>query len=306
MLIFSGLPDSGPAYTDVWSLSFTNPIKWTQLSPTGTVSVPYSDLASVYDPVRQRMLSFFGDEPWALGNLSGTPAWSMIQAAGQVPIDRYGACTIYDPPHQNLIMFGGFTYNNSTSLNDLWKYSLSSNTWTRLLTGGPPSARDLATAIYDPSGSRMIVFGGENNGSFLNDTWQLSLAATPAWTQLSPTGSPPSARYAHTAILDAPRNRVVIYGGANGAPALSDVFALSLAGGTSWSQLSSHRRPRSGALFPRVRLRQRAESHADLRRKRHHDLGPQLGRESRLDPAQYHGHNESLLHREFRGLRRSS
>jgi uncharacterized repeat protein (TIGR02543 family) len=239
MLVFGGFFDDEPyVHQDVWSLSFTNPIKWTQLSPTGPTPVPAPYFASIYDSVRQRMLSFSADEFWALSNLAGTPSWSMLTPPGQVPRQRFGAAVIYDAPRQRMLMFGGNVSPGSRETNDLWAYSLTGGSWTRITPNSQiPAVRFQATANYDPVGDRMIVFGGVNDTDFLNDTWQLSLAGPPTWIQLTPSGTPPPSRSAHSAILDQPRNRIIIYGGTNGS-AMSDVWALSLSGGTSWSVLT--------------------------------------------------------------------
>lgn len=238
MIVFGGFGASGPMLTDTWSLSFTNPIKWTQLSPTGPAPYPQDYFPTVYDPVRQRMVLFSGDQFWALSGLSGTPSWSMITPPGQVPRQRAQAAVIYDAPRQRVLVFGGGVYLTNTVFNDLWSFSLTGGGWTRIVPSTPfPPPRTGATATYDPTGDRLILFGGNGQGGPLGDTWQLSLGGTPSWAPLSPSGAPPDARYAHTAILDAPRNRIVVYGGAVDAGAFNDVWALSLAGGTAWSEL---------------------------------------------------------------------
>ena len=55
--------------------------------------------------------------------------------------------------------------------------------------GTPPAGRYGHSAVYDAGADRMIVFGG-TGGSVLGDTWALALAV-PAWTQLTPSGTPP-------------------------------------------------------------------------------------------------------------------
>src|SRR5262249_7089447 len=65
----------------------------------------------------------------------------------------------------------------------------------------------------------------------------LSLAGSPAWTQLIPVGTPPSGREGHTAIYDPVDDRMVVFGGWDGFNKLNDVWALSLAGSPSWTQL---------------------------------------------------------------------
>ena len=124
--------------------------------------------------------------------------------------------------------------------NDVWALTLSgSPVWTQLFPGGmPPSARIDPTAIYDPAGDRMVMFGGLNASpvAFLNDVWALTLSASPVWSQLFPGGMPPSARDGHTAIYDPVRDRMVVFGGFNG-PSLNDVWALTLSASPMWSQL---------------------------------------------------------------------
>lgn len=134
-----------------------------------------------------------------------------------------------------------------------------SQTWTLLApSGGPPVARILHSAVYSQANNRMIVFGGfkgdPDSGfcgpSCLNDIWILANAdgtgGSPSWTQLSPTGTPPSARGYHSAVYDAANNRMVIFAGDPSigfcGGALNDVWVLTHADGTggtpNWSQLS--------------------------------------------------------------------
>ena len=124
-------------------------------------------------------------------------------------------------------------------------------TWSELNLSYPiPPQRAFHSAVYDQTNNRMIVFGGcADIYCFLplNDTWVLTNAngsgGTPAWTQLSPTGTPPSPRYDHDAVYDATNNRMIVYSGEGaGFVGLSDVWVLSNAnglGGTpAWTELS--------------------------------------------------------------------
>ncbi|MBP8137411.1 MAG: T9SS type A sorting domain-containing protein, partial [Candidatus Eisenbacteria bacterium] len=122
-------------------------------------------------------------------------------------------------------------------------------TWTKVFPdGAPPAARDGHTAVYDSTGDRMIVFGGETNSGVQNDVWVLTKATGanyPAWAQLSPTGTPPPARTHARAVYDAATNRMIVTGGDDGvaaSAAFSDTWVLTNAnglGGTpAWSQLS--------------------------------------------------------------------
>lgn len=114
-------------------------------------------------------------------------------------------------------------------------------TWTELAPTGPlPSARQFHTAIYDPVRDRMVVFGGrEYSGFYVNDAWALSLGNPPAWTVLTPSGTLPGGRMLHSAIYDAVRDRMVVFGGWDGDLHHfgNDVWALSLGGTPAWTQL---------------------------------------------------------------------
>jgi hypothetical protein len=89
----------------------------------------------------------------------------------------------------------------------------------------------------------MVVFGGIGSGTFpipvpLNDVWTLSLAGSPAWTQLVPSGTLPVGRTRHTAIYDPVRDRMVAFGGSSSTVDLNDVWALALAGSPMWTKLA--------------------------------------------------------------------
>lgn len=110
--------------------------------------------------------------------------------------------------------------------------------WTSLPAG--PSARLDHSAIYDPVGQRMIVFGGLTPLGAVGDLWELTLpsSGTPMWTQLTPSGIAPSARWGHSAIYDPVGHQMIVFGGEDGGPNLpTTVHALRL-DSLSWTTLS--------------------------------------------------------------------
>jgi hypothetical protein len=111
--------------------------------------------------------------------------------------------------------------------------------WTQLYPAGTlPTARYNHSAIYDPVGRRMVVFGG-NDGSARDDVWSLSLENSPTWSAMTVQGNSPPPRGEHSAIYDPIRRRMIIYGGTDGANGfLGDVWALSLAGPPAWAPLT--------------------------------------------------------------------
>ena len=83
--------------------------------------------------------------------------------------------------------------------------------------GSLPSARygphgDLRPGARSHGGVR-----GDDGSARRNDVWALSLAGSPAWSELAPAGSLPSARQGHTAVYDPVRDRMVVFGGRSAA-----------------------------------------------------------------------------------------
>jgi Kelch motif protein/galactose oxidase-like protein len=122
-------------------------------------------------------------------------------------------------------------------------------TWVNLIpSGGPPSARFLSSAVYDPISDDMTIFAGCESGFCFSDVWVLSNADghSPAtWIQLNPAGGPPSARGAPTTVFDPGTNGMVLFGGdpseGNCFTDVNDVWVLTGANGfgtSAWAQLN--------------------------------------------------------------------
>jgi hypothetical protein len=247
MVVFGGAAfgqDFG-YYSDTWALSLAGAPAWSELTPSGTPpSARYAHTA-IYDPVRDRMVAFGGygeKDTWVL-TLSGTPVWSELTPSGTLPPRLFHHTAIYDPVRDRMVVFGGFgTYDDTRVL------SLSGTpAWSELTPSGtPPSGRHGHTAIYDPVRDRMVVFGGRDT-LYHNDTWALSLAGAPAWSELTPSGTLPAELAYHTAIYDPVRDRMVVFGGYDGSY-YNDTWALSLAGTPTWSELTPSGTPPSGPL----------------------------------------------------------
>ncbi len=238
MVIFGGTDDARN-FNDVWALSLAGTPVWTNLRPTGTPPSARYDLGAIYDPLRDRMVLFGGrdatgdrNDTWVL-SLGGRPAWSALAPVGAPPAARSGQSAIYDPVRDRMVVFGG-------QGNDVWALSLAGTPgWANLApTGTPPSERAYQSAIYDPVRDRMVMFGGLGLSGVRNDAWSLSLAGTPGWTALSPTGVAPAARMGHSAIYDPVRDRMLVFGGFTPANLRNDTWSLSLDGTPAWTGLS--------------------------------------------------------------------
>lgn len=182
-----------------------------------------------------------------LASNSAAATWSVV--AGSFPASprwRRGQVAIHDRLRDRMIVFSGFSISYYPQ--DLWTLPLSgSSIWSEITPAGtPPPGRSGAAAVYDPIHDRMIVIGGYDGSSNLSDVWALSLAGTPTWTELSPTGTAPSPRLGHTAVYDWRRDRVVLFGGF-GPYHRNDVWVLDLTGPVpEWSELTPAGTPPAG------------------------------------------------------------
>jgi hypothetical protein len=99
---------------------------------------------------------------------------------------------------------------------------------------GPSSSY---AAIYDVVGDRVIVLGASG------DVWSLSMSSTTSWTRIIPM-NPIAGRSGHSAIYNSAEHSMVIFGGLASTGGnnfaegwLDDVWALSLSGAPSWTNL---------------------------------------------------------------------
>jgi hypothetical protein len=142
-------------------------------------------------------------------------------------------------------VFGGYTSwvpLGTVYLNDVWIADLAAGgTWTTITpVGGPPAPRSGASLVYDPTGDRVVLFGGEDASTHYDDAWVLTLSGTPTWTPVTPSGAAPTGRAFHGAVYDPTRDRMLTFGGTGdeGSLVYRDVWALSLTGTPDWTKLS--------------------------------------------------------------------
>ncbi|MBI5838327.1 MAG: hypothetical protein HZB25_13900 [Candidatus Eisenbacteria bacterium] len=245
MIVFGGFRGAEPKLRDIWTMSFSGRSEWSRMVPDGVPPDARYGHTAIYDPVRDRMIVFGGhyhgylNDAWAL-DLSGTPTWVQLAPSGAPPPIRYAHAAVYDPVRDRMIVFGGY---GDSYLNDVWALSLSGTpAWTQLApTGTPPPGRTYSSAVYDPVHDRMVLFGGltyTSSSVKFGDVWELTFSGPPAWSQLSPGGTPPSPRHGHRAVYDPVGNLMIVFGG-NGNGATNEAWALSLGATPWWTPVSA-------------------------------------------------------------------
>ncbi|MGH9493743.1 MAG: Kelch repeat-containing protein [Candidatus Sulfotelmatobacter sp.] len=265
LYVFAGIStqDKLQANDHVFTLSAANGLgagpKWTLGGPP----VRYSHVA-FYDSPTNSLFIFGGQHAISSVNFNdywkGSAAigssnilWTLETSKGTRPTPRWGMSGLYDSANNRLMIFGGATGFPAPCVSDYWvvqsanAVGASPSFVTVTPTGAGPAARTRHVAAYDSSTNTMMVFGGFNcQSTYFNDVWILSnandLSGTPAWTQLSPSGTPPSARESSTAIYDSSTNSLIVYGGDAGASPFGDIWILSHANGSggtpAWSKLT--------------------------------------------------------------------
>ncbi len=265
----------------VLSLAPVVPLGAQAWTPSGPVQRVGQNM--VLDPVSGMMILFGGEtngnenltdpgngylnDVWRSTVPTYGVTWTLVNTGTPTPAGREAGGMVYDPVSNRAIIFGG----NSGSLgcdNDVWALTNANGTggtsaWVQLSpTGGPPPARQNFVAVYDSTANTMTIFGGENcsggAGAGLSDVWVLSNAngenGTPAWTELTPSGTPPSVNTDYAAVYDSTNHIMIVFGGYNvmTTKVTNDVWTLSNANGTGgapvWTELS----PSGGPPAPRA------------------------------------------------------
>ena len=229
-----------------WTLSMAPGSNWVKLSPHGNLPSDRRVPSGIYDPVGDRIIIFGGEatdngvfynDVWQL-SLSGNAHWTQLSPTGTPPPPRWSAAAIYDPIGQRLVLFGGDAGNGY--LDGVWTLSLTGTpAWAQLTPSGiPPAGRSFMTYAYNPDHGSLIVFGGQNGGGMLNDTWELTLSGSPAWSQIA-APSPPSPRRDGVGIYDPAAHRFIISCGAPGLPpyATNETWQLDMSSSPAWSQI---------------------------------------------------------------------
>lgn len=187
---------------------------WEQIETTGTVTRRNQHTAVLLKKEGKPLMIVFGGNDWrtgVLGDLAiydfGSKSWSQPKISGPSPTARrkHTAVAISD---STMLLFGGIDTSHQV-VNDLWKFDILTNTWTKIQTSKSPAPRHSHTAVlYEGS---MIIFGGLGASSFLGDVWKYS-AETNTWQEVNNgKNGGPIPRSAASAVIEG--NYMYIFGG---------------------------------------------------------------------------------------------
>ena len=157
-----------------------NGADWMQLFPS---TVPFARAnAAVATNTSTGQVVLFGGladvNPNNTWTYDGT-TWTEQSPAVQ-PLLVYGASAAFDAGFQQVVLFGGAS--GGEEQNTTWVWDQAGGTWMLLSTQQSPPAREGAGMAYDIALGRVVLFGGQDNNGYFNDTWALISAATPTPT----------------------------------------------------------------------------------------------------------------------------
>jgi N-acetylneuraminic acid mutarotase len=213
---------------------------------------PRYALQSVWDSRKNRLLIFggetnlvkndkpagsvFHDDVWAFDPKTGT--WTELRIAGDKPSRRgwYAAC--FDTARSGIWVHGGF--DGGRIFDELWFFDCGADSWTKVSTKGPvPPFRDYHSMVYNAKAGQLMIFGGLRDFGrmeLLDDQWTFDIE-TSTWTQVTPDGNRPPARFGQTTAWDEDGQRLFVQGGvgAGGQYTAPDLWTYDAAKKT-WAQ----------------------------------------------------------------------
>jgi hypothetical protein len=211
--------------------------------------------AASHDPVNNKTYIFGGRfrEPEITGDYDlfrdlwvfdyMTREWERLDnGSNGGPSGRYYPVSAFDPEGQALYVYGGATNANAMFIDtsqEFWKWTAADG-WEELSTSGDgPGQRVFYGTSYDSTRNRLVLFAGQV-GDFqsmaYNDAFALDLA-TGVWEELNSGGGNAPFTRMHPAIqYDAPRDRIVLFGGHTDIGDDNDFWELPADGG-SWDEV---------------------------------------------------------------------
>lgn len=177
----------------------------------------YYNPGIVYDAGRQMVVVFGGQSSgrslWELN--SAAWSWTNRSAPANGPIQRTAPSMAFDSMRGKLMVFGGRSSVDSQYKQDIWEWSGTDATLTNRTTGGTkPEPRNGAGMTYDSSRDRLMLFGGLGT-TYYDDLWSWS-PTTREWTQISVSGTRPSARSGVWMFYEPARDKVFVFGNGSG------------------------------------------------------------------------------------------
>jgi hypothetical protein len=241
-LLFGGINSTAGELNDLW---LTDELSWIQFQ-TPHSPEPRSNASMAYDELHQMTVLFGGIADGEL--LGDTWLFNGVDWIQQQPLvfpsPRTGASMAYDAERKVNILFGGLADTGGKfdeALYEMWIWD--GENWQQQFPATLPPARWGAHMVYDRARKSIILFGGGNEGGFLEDTWLWNGAT---WVEQHPLHHPAGRAY-YGMAYDECRQQVILFGGQTYWDV--DPTETWTWDGQDWTQLPTRQAPRKSWLI---------------------------------------------------------
>ena len=246
VLLFGGSKFSGLSrYSDTWVFGQTTK-EWSQIPiPIAPSARKFSAMASLDDT---EVLLFGGEDTallygdtWTFNKTSLT--WKQLDiAADSVPIFRtFHKMALLDAG--KVLLFGGFTVRNQRKVlpDDTWIFDARPSAWRWVNTSSSVSPPErIGHAMASIGDSKAVIFGGNNFGGHLCDTWVFDMK-TDRWALVPAKTNVPAMRDS-MAMSSLGNGTALLFGGAatpqSALGLYRDSWIFDLATGL-WTQINT-------------------------------------------------------------------
>jgi galactose oxidase-like protein/Kelch motif protein len=247
MLVYGGEESNGTLSDQLYALDLQT-LTWSVVTIgfPGTGPHGRQEHVSIYDAAHDALFVYGGEEyqngnfnwasptVWRLRLGFQPPEWDVF--VSQVGSAGLNGGAVYDPNRHEMVLYGGGLPGEAGG--SVYRVQLDTPGSYQVVQLTMSLRRESFACAYDASHSKMQIFGGSEgvlmaNGKPVprNDTWNLTLGTSPAW---SPTYERPYGGTWFsdaTLVYDDQHNRTILFGGATGMNgAVNGTFALGLSG----------------------------------------------------------------------------
>lgn len=256
LLLIGGYPGFDSRHLDdsTWELPLAGPYEWTRVDAAGVPALLGNELA-IFDPVQRSMMlySVFWERYYSplsfWQSMKGGPTgeqWGPDPAFGfPYPSGLVSPAHAYDSIRDRHLFFGGYWQASEwayTGTNDLWAIRTVPPAREDLGAGSPlrPSIRAGAGLVFDASRDCVWMWGGGWYDNADSDLWTFGMSGDRTWSMRPTVGQIPPPLSGHALVLDAARDRLLVWGGtrvnASQSPPADVIWALDLSSG-EWREL---------------------------------------------------------------------
>ena len=210
------------------------------MKPRNGAIIALLTLATCNEEAQKENASNIESAKAALGVVppSEVAVWQKV-GSSTTPDGRYLQAVAFDETRQVVVMFGGTNMDPSSGTNspnkETWEWSPATGKWTnRTGTGIAPDARSGAAMVFDSLHGKFVLFGGRAGSGFnYEDTWEWDPSGG-TWTDVSASGSHPSARSQAGMVFEKSTGKILLFGGGRSDSASYDATGVSLSYGDTW------------------------------------------------------------------------